>query len=153
LSEALEGEVVFSSFDPVPPAQKAEIFRIAVNGSNSVFWDLSRNGTQIAYGIRTIHSLIHTRELKQQATREISIPQWPELGSIGWSAGGESLFASDYAPSGSSLLRVTLDGKTQLLYKAAEPIELLKASPDGRYLAFGQVVSGVNVWLIEGIPH
>jgi hypothetical protein len=153
LSEALGGEIVFSSFDPVPAAKKAEIFRIAVDDADAAFWDLSRDGTRIAYGSRGIYSWLHIRERKQQATHDIYIPDWPELDSVGWSADGKSLFATDYAPRGGSLLKITLDGKTRLLYKAAEPIELLKASPDGRYLAFGQVLSGVNAWLIEGIPH
>ncbi len=153
LSEALQGEVVFSSFDPVPSAKKTELFRVAGDDAISVFWDLSRDGTQIAFGSRTLQSLIHIRELKHQATHEISIPQCPEIESVGWSADGRSLFAADYAPRGSSLLKITLDGKARLLYQAAEFIELPKASPDGRYLAFGQVVSDVNVWLIEGIPH
>jgi hypothetical protein len=48
---------------------------------------------------------------------------------------------------------LTLDGSVRPLYKAAKEAELPKASPDGRYLAFGEVVSGSNVWLIEGIPN
>jgi Tol biopolymer transport system component len=152
LSEAVGGEVVFSSFEPGPRAGKTEIFRIATENPSDVFWDLSGDGTRIAYGSRSEYSHIRIRDLAQKTIREISIPQWPELRSAGWAPDGRSLFASHFAPDGSSLLQVTLDGRAKALYKSAEPIELLKASPDGRYLAFGQVVSGVNVWLIEGIP-
>jgi dipeptidyl aminopeptidase/acylaminoacyl peptidase len=152
LSEALEGELVFSSFDPVPSAKKVEVFRIAVNDPDDVFWDLSRDGSRIAYGNRSVYSLIRVRELSNGTARDISVRRWPELVSISWSADGKGLFAADYAPRGSSLLHITLDGKVRVLYKGVEPIELLKASRDGRYLAFGEVVSSANIWLIEGIP-
>lgn len=163
LSETLEGEIVLSSFDPVPSANKHEIFRIAAGGANNsrvtdsdandIFWDLSGDGSRIAYGVRSVYSLIHIRELREGTTRDISLPRWPELMSVGWSADGKSLFATDFAPRGSALLRISLDGKATVLYQAVEPIELPKASPDGRYLAFGQVVSNVNAWLIERIPR
>jgi dipeptidyl aminopeptidase/acylaminoacyl peptidase len=96
--------------------------------------------------------VIHVRELKQGATRDITIPQWPELLTVGWSADGGSLFATNFAPTGSSLLHISLDGKVDLLYKSTKDAELPKASPDGHYLAFGAVESSSNVWLIEGIP-
>jgi hypothetical protein len=86
-------------------------------------------------------------------TRDIPVPAWPDLYTIGWSADGRSLFATDFAVTGSSLLRIALNGTVSVLYKAAKELELPKASPDGRHLAFGEVVSDSNVWLIEGIPQ
>jgi hypothetical protein len=62
-------------------------------------------------------------------------------------------FITNFDPAGSSLLHVTLDGKIRVLYKTAKEAELPKASPDGRSLAFGEVVSASNVWLIEGLPQ
>jgi hypothetical protein len=153
LSEALGREVVFSSFDPAPSAKKTEIFRIATDDPTALFWDLSGDGTQVAYGIGNVHSLIRVRELIRHTTRDIYLSHWPELKTVGWSADGKSLFAAAYAPKGGSLLHVALDGKVAVLYKAPEAAELLKASPNGQHLAFGQVVSDINVWLIEGIPQ
>jgi Tol biopolymer transport system component len=152
LSEATEKETVFSSFDPLPSGPKTELFRIATKNPNNVYWDLSPDGSRVAYGDRGAPPVIHVRELKQAATRDISIPQWPELLTVGWSADGGSLFATNFAPTGSSLLHISLDGKVDLLYKSAKDAELPKASPDGHYLAFGAVESSSNVWLIEGIP-
>ncbi len=152
VSEAAGNEVVFSSFEPAPGAKRTEIFRAAVEDANDVFWDLSRDGTRIAYSYVHDYSHIRVRDLRRRTEREISIPQWPELQSIGWSADGTAIFAAAFAPKGSSVVKVTLDGKARLLYGSGEPIEMLKASPDGRYLAFGQMLSSVNAWLIEGIP-
>jgi hypothetical protein len=153
LSEALGQELAFSSFNPVPSAKKNEIFRIAADDPDTIFWDLSGDGTQIAYGQRGGPSFLRVRELIHHTTRDIFIPRWPELTSVGWSADGKSLFATDYTPKGSSLLHVTLVGKVAVLYQAPAPIELPKASPNARYLTFGQVVSDSNIWLIEGIPQ
>lgn len=152
LSESTAREVVFSFFDPVPSAAKTETFRIQPNNPNNVFWDLSPDGCRVAYGERGVASVIHVRELRQNSTHDISIPQWPELLTLGWSADGGSLFSTNFAPTGSSLLHISLDGKVALLYKSPKDADLPKASPDGRYLAFGAVESSSNVWVIEGIP-
>ena len=153
VSEGAGNELVFSSFEPAPGAKRAEIFRVAVENENDIFWDLSRDGTRIAYSNLRDYSHIRVRDLRERTEREISIPQWPELQSIGWSADGTAIFAAAFAPKGSSVVKIRLDGRASLLYGSGEPIELLKASPDGRYLAFGQMLSSVNAWLIEGIPR
>jgi Tol biopolymer transport system component len=153
LSEALQDEIVFSSFMPVPSTTRAEIFRVVAKHPNSLFWDLSPDGSRIAYGERGLHSLIRVRELRSGKTSDIALSEWPELYTVGWSADGKGLFATDFAPTGSSLLHVSLDGRVRVLYKAAKEVELPKASPDGHQLAFGEVVSTSNVWLIEGIPR
>jgi hypothetical protein len=49
MSEARAGEVVFSSFDPAPSAVRSEIFRISVKDPADLAWDLSPNGSRIAY--------------------------------------------------------------------------------------------------------
>ena len=152
VSEEEGNELVFSSFEPAPGAKRTEIFRMAVEDANELFWDLSRDGTRIAYSYAHDYSHIRVRDLRKRTEREISIPQWPELQSIGWSADGTAIFAAAFAPKGSSVVKITLNGKASLLYGSGEPIEMLKASPDGRYLAFGQMMSSVNAWLIEGIP-
>jgi Tol biopolymer transport system component len=154
LSEARPNEAVFYSFAPAPGAAKSEIFRIRVEDPDSVAWDLSPDGSSIGYCERDVRSAsIHVRELGRGTTRDIAIPGWVELLTLAWSADGKSLFATNFAPAGSSLLHVTLDGKYRVLYKAAKELELPKPSPDGRYLAFGEVVSASNVWLIEGLPQ
>ena len=152
LSEGREREVVFSAFDPVPSAAKTEIFRIQPNTPNNVFWDLSPDGSRVAYSERGTASVIHLRELKGNSTRDISLSRWPELLTLGWSADGGSLFATNFAPTGSSLLHISLAGKVTVLYKSSKDADLPKVSPDGHYLAFGAVESSSNVWLIEGIP-
>jgi len=153
LSEAEPNEVVFYSFVPLPAAPKSEIFRIRAGPPDMVAWDLSPDGSRIAYCEHDYHSAsIQIRELRAGTTRDIPIPGWVELLSLGWAADSKSLFVTNFSPTGSSLLHVTLDGKHRVLYKAAKEAEMPKASPDGRSLAFGEVVSASNAWLIEGLP-
>jgi len=151
-SEAGLNEVAFHSFAPVPGTAESEIFRIQAKAPNSVAWDLAPDGSRIAWCERDARSAsIHVRELGRGTTRDISLPDWVELVTITWSADGRSLFVTNFAPDGSSLLHVTLDGKYRVLYKGAKEVELPRPSPDGRALAFGEVVSASNVWLIEGL--
>jgi Tol biopolymer transport system component len=154
LSEAGRNDVVFSSFARAPSAAKSEIFRILAEDPDGVVWDLSPDGSRIAYAEHNWTSAsIHIREVAQRTTRDIPLSGLAELQTLAWGADGESLFFTTFAVTGSSLFHVTLDGRYHLLYKGAKDVEAPRASPDGRYLAFGDVVSASNVWLIEGIPR
>lgn len=154
LSEAASNEVVFYSFAPVPGTIKSEIFRLKAKDPNFVAWDVSRDGSRIVYSERDYSAAsIHIRELGRGTTRDILLPGLVALVSVGWSADGKGVFVTSFAPAGSSLWQVTFDGKYRVLYKGAKEVELPKPSPDGRLLAFGEVVSASNVWLIEGLPQ
>ena len=153
LSEAQSNSVAFSAFSPVTSAAKSPMFQVTVKDPNAVTWSLSPDGSRIAYSEKDLHSAtVHIRELGSDVTRDISLPDRAELTTIEWAADGKSLFATVFAPDGSSILHVTLDGRYQQIHKVAKDVETPRASPDGRYLAFGEVVSGSNVWLIEGFP-
>ena len=153
LSEAGLREVAFYSFLPVPGTGKTEVFRIQIDNPDGVAWDLSPDGSQIAYAEYSSHSAsIHVRELKTSVTRDIPLKGLTELSTLTWSADTRSFFATTFAVTGSSLYHVTLEGKYQLLYKGAKEVEGARPSPDGRYLAFGDVQSASNVWVVEGFP-
>jgi len=153
LSEAGPNEVVFYSFAPLPGAGKSEVLRVEANDPNAIAWDLSPDGSRIACAEFTWRSAsIHIHDLISNTTRDIPLKGITELSTLSWSADGKSFFATTFALTGSSLLHVTLDGKYRVLYKGAKEVEAGRPSPDGRYLAFGDVVSASNVWLVEGFP-
>ena len=153
LSEAGSHELVFYRFAPLPGAGRSEIFRVQVDDPNSLAWDLSPDGSQIGYGRYDWKSAsIHVRELSTGTLRDIPLKGMTELSTLSWAADGKSLFATTFAVTGSSLFHVTLDGKCRILYNGAKEVEGARPSPDGRYLAFGDVVSASNVWLVEGLP-
>ena len=149
LSELVQRQVVFTAFDPVE-GRKGELARIEIDPSICTFWDLSPDGRWIAFGKREEASgRIRLLPLAGQAAREISAGGWTELENTAWAPDGKALFVTGRASNGSPLLRVSLDGETQLLYKAGYYLENPVPSPDGRYLAFGEMTLESNAWVIE----
>jgi len=154
LSEAGLQEVTFYSFSPVAGAVKTEIFRIKTDHPDGLAWDLSPDGSQIAYGEFSWRSAsIHVREITTSVTRDIPLEALTELSTLSWSADGKSFFATTFAVTGSTLYHITQEGKYSVLYKGAKEVEGARPSPDGRYLAFGDVQSASNVWVVEGFPQ
>jgi Tol biopolymer transport system component len=116
------------------------------------FWDLSPDGSRIAYGqfdSRTDdHLTILT--LNDRTTRVVPLAEWTTLNSLSWSADGTALFVTTSRREGSEILHATLDGKVDVLREDtgrwfANP----RPSHDGRLLAFGVRTTDSNVWLIE----
>lgn len=151
LSELVHRQVVFTAFDPVG-GRKGELARIDTDPSIYTFWDLSPDGRWIAFGARDEASgRLQLLPLAGQAPREISAGGFTHLEFVAWAPDGKALFATGWASNGAPLLRVSLDGETQLLYKGGYYVENPVPSPDGRYLAFGEVTLESNAWVIENL--
>lgn len=74
---------------------------------------------------------------------------WDRLDSVAWSADGKSLFVGSFSPTGTYLLHVSMNGQAQIIRKSGLWIDRPLPSPDGRYLAFGEVTSNQNAWMID----
>ncbi|MEK7409304.1 MAG: WD40 repeat domain-containing protein [Acidobacteriota bacterium] len=149
MSELVQSQVVFTAFDPVE-GRKGELARINVKGDD--FWDLSPDGRWIATGqLSGTDGRIRLLPLAGQAPREIFVSDWSFLESVAWAADGKALFVTGFASKGTPLLRVSLDGKAQLLYRGSKYVESLVPSPDGRYLAFSDMTVESNAWVIENL--
>jgi Tol biopolymer transport system component len=150
LGEINGNQIVFSAFDP-RLGRQGEVARIQVEPSLT-FWDLSPDGSRIAFGkMEGDGGHIRLLDLAGGRARDVTVKGWSNLASVGWSADGRSLLATNWASKGASILRVNLNGQIQLLYKAPSSmlLERLVPSPDGRYLAFGEVATASNAWMIE----
>jgi len=147
LSEQVLDQLVFTAFDPVE-GRKGELTRIAAASVD--FWDLSPDGQWIALG-KSAETNGHIRlvPLAGQAPREISAGDWTHLQSVAWAADGKSLFVSGFASKGGPLLHVSLEGKTLLLYRGNKYTENPSPSPNGRYLAWGEMVEEGNAWVVD----
>jgi Tol biopolymer transport system component len=147
LSEELGGEIVFTSFDPL----RGRGAKLASMPSGSFsFWDLSSDGHRIALGKNEeTKGLIRLLSLTGKPSREVPAGDWTHLLSVAWSHDGSALFVTAFASKGAPLLRVSLDGKAQLLYRGLKYVENPVVSPNGRYLAFGEMTEDGNAWVMD----
>jgi Tol biopolymer transport system component len=158
LSEISNEQVVFYALDPLR-GRMGELARINFEPNarfwralSDIFWDLSPDGSRIAFGMCEPHGgHIRVLDLTSREESEVTVKELACLTSATWSRDGKSLFVTNSASRGDSILRVALNGQTQLLYKSPViGLERPVPSPDGRYLAYSQVNSTSNVWMIEG---
>lgn len=149
LAEAAPDRISFSAVDPAQ-GRRGELAGIDAYPIGS-FWDLSPDGTRVAVGsCENGDSHIRILELATKRETRVTIKGWPCLTSVDWGADGKSFFASTWASKGGSLLRITLTGEAKLLYRAAGmSLERPIPSPDGRFLAYSEVTTIGNAWMLE----
>jgi dipeptidyl aminopeptidase/acylaminoacyl peptidase len=151
VTEGDSNRVTFYRFDPIR-AGKNEISSVDAHGSS--FWDLSGDGSKIAFGDVGRGDHVRILPVNGGAPRDVPVNGVRVIASIGWAADGESLFLTGTAPEGGSILRhVLMDGQSQLLYKSDAWLERPLASPDGAHLAFGLASSSNNVWTVENLKE
>lgn len=147
LSEKFNDDVVFTAFDPVH-GRRGEVLRFA--SSSFSFWDLSPDGRWIAMGRNDENTgRIQLVSLAGDSPRYVDAGGWTHLLSVAWASDGKALFVTAFASKGAPLLRVALDGGTRMLYRGLKYVENPVASPDGRYLAFGEMTMDGNAWLLD----
>ncbi|MBI4473085.1 MAG: PD40 domain-containing protein [Acidobacteria bacterium] len=153
IAEPQQDEVLFTAFDPIQ-GRKTELARARIPATR-LFWDLSRDGSRIAYGefLWGGGDKVTIVTLSGGSTRELALKGWTNLNSVAWSAEGQSMFATTMRREGSALLRAGIDGSVDVL-RDQEGRWFLnpRPSPDSRFLAFAISATDSNVWLIEDSP-
>jgi Tol biopolymer transport system component len=148
LAEQEGDQVIFTAFDPVK-GRGAELARFHAT-ERSVAWDLSPDGERIAVSqLETARGIITIIPLSGGARQEIPLKGWARLSSLGWSPGGDSIYACNFTTSVSSMFHVSLKGDVQVVYQTTGSAERPLVSPDGRRLAFGGRIVNSNAWVIE----
>jgi hypothetical protein len=152
LSELKERQVIFTAFDAAGDRTR-ELARIDVDPTILTFWDLSPDGKTIAFGKREEDSgRIQLLSLEGAKMREVQAGKSTHLEFVAWAADQRGLFVTGWASKASPLLYIDLDGKTHVLYdKGRYYVESPVPSPDGRYIAFGEVTLQSDAWMIENI--
>jgi Tol biopolymer transport system component len=151
LAERRDKQLVFSSFDPVK-GRKAELITLPLKPVRTG-WDLSPDATRLAISeFSYTQGDITIVPLNGAATQKITLPQSPELLTVAWAADGKSLFAASFSSRGTSIVHLDLAGHSKVLFKANWRILTLEPSPDGKYLAFGPVISNSNAWTMGSFP-
>jgi Tol biopolymer transport system component len=149
VSERVDNQVVFTAFDPVQ-GRKGQLASPDLEGAG--LWDLSPDGRWIAVeGQRRIRLVPLAGQAPREILMENVIGIENILEALAWAADGQSLFVVPRTSQGEPLLRVLLDGKTQLLYRGTKYLHSPVASPDGRYVAFTDLKVESNAWVIENL--
>jgi hypothetical protein len=143
--------VVLSTFDPAR-GQRRELATIADDGAGTTFWDVSPDGSTIAFGQFDWGGGDQITLLRPAAgeRRVVRLKDFKNLADVAWAEDGRSLFATTETIRGGQLLHVMLDGTTHLL-RAFDGRTVLKPrpSPDGRSLLLGVIQTNSNAWVIE----
>lgn len=157
LSEIKDDQVVFSGFDPLEgrKGERATLDFAPNSGYYNTlfdtFWDLSPDGSRIAFGGCEPHgSHLRILDLDKKDENQISVKDWACFTAVGWAPDGTTLFVTNWASRGGSILRVALNGETQIVQQVVGMgLERPVPSPDGRFLAYGEVTTLSNAWMIE----
>jgi len=150
LAEADPEEILFTFFDAVN-GRRSEAARVRAAPAK-FFWDLSPDGSQLAYGEfkSEENDSITILTPKDGVTRQVQLVGQSALSSLSWAAAGRGLFVTTKRREGSDLLYVGLDGKISLLREETGRVFVSpRPSPNGRFLAFAVRTTDSNVWLLE----
>jgi DNA-binding winged helix-turn-helix (wHTH) protein len=122
---------------------------------NSEIWDISPDGTRIAY----INNIDHADSIElfdlastSRNKTSIHVVNNDPLRSLFWDAEGRGFYVSAYDTSGRvlELLHVSLEGSTHILRTQATSGEgWAIPSPDGKHLAYQQWTQDGNIWMLQ----
>jgi hypothetical protein len=123
-------------------------------GPRSYSWDLSRDGSRLAFTQSVDREgRIRILSLAGREARETYVKDWNYLRSLSWATDGKGLFVGRRPISGSTLLYVDLEGRSDVLWQQGElpgsPWTWGVPSPDGRHLALVGYTADTNVWMLE----
>ena len=139
--------LIFTAFDA--HGRGAELARFKTEPLAQYAWSLSADGTRIAT-LKYLDAQIQVHSLDGQAPREVTVKGETHLAGVYWAADGKGWFVARMSPSGTVLLHVGLQGRTNPLWDSkGESIAYGLPSPDGRHLAIVATVRSSNVWLLD----
>ena len=149
-----EKRLNIAALDPL--RGKGQLLRTVEKDAHAGFNDaLSPDGSMLALA-RGDEPEIRVRllSLTGGSDREITVKNWPNIGSMEWSPDGKGLYCGSVTSRGGTLLYVDLLGGAQVVAQSGEvgggPFVAGVPSPDGRHLALTGAIHYSNAWLLEG---
>ncbi len=145
-----QNQLSFYEFDPVK-GQGKELARTALGEPKNLTWSISPAGSQIAVASRDLlKEQIRVVDLRGGSEKNVALPKGWLISDLGWTSDSAAVLATLLSFTG-TMARVELDGKTSILIQGGKSQFFYNpvASPDGRYLAYGEQGWNANVWLLE----
>ncbi len=122
---------------------------IAAPAGTAARWDLSPDGTHLAIvGLESRKDRVRLIDIETGSSRELTVPNNGSADDVAWAPDGTLLLATSYV-RGYGILRLRLDGRSELLWKGANAPSRPVLSPDGKRLAFSLAIHSSNAWMIE----
>jgi hypothetical protein len=146
-------QCIFTAFDPMK-GRGREFTRIDLRQPvDRYFWDLTRDGTCLAFAREAPGSerRIRILPLSGGAADEVVIRRDIQMTSLVWAIDGGGFFVGGCAPD-AVLLFVDSSGATDVVWESATLFRKGPAgipSPDGRHLAILGWTLGSNIWMLE----
>lgn len=149
--------MIVTAFDPIK-GRGAEVARfdlrpdanVGVTIDHSPLCAISPDGSWLAIS-RSSDSPIEIHSLRGQATRIIRAKGVDKLYILRWAADEKGLFVSRKLFTGSELMHVDMQGRTQMLWRShgGNAACYGTASPDGRRIAIYDWEQSNNIWMME----
>ena len=151
-----ENQIVFTAFDPVQ-GRKAELVKVPVGSRRRQLGLSLRTGSRVVLSVFDYKAGdIQVVPLAGGTPQKLKCNAVDRIGSDrldgGWQqpVSGELFFARDIG-----IVRMPLERRIQTAFSnnQAGIFSRLLPSPDGRYLAFGPIVTTSNAWTIASFPR
>ena len=149
VAERKEGQIAFSTFDPLRGRGK-EVLRVKpYRGS----FTLSPDGTRIGLIRRSYtEGIIEMAPLDGGAHQKVSLAPYTQITNVAWAPDGKSIYANSFSSRGTTIVHADFAGHVKLLYKPTWEIFALSVSPDGKHLAYGPSIDDSNAWTTVTFP-
>ncbi len=154
LAEHVDRHEIFYEFDPRLGKRKELTHVNWVAPINPFYWDVSYDGSRIAYldttkGTNDI--IIINIAATPVTTKTIHVTGFDPFATLYWDAYGKGFYVS-CCSSGDLLeqLHIKLDGTAEILrQQVGSQFNWGIPSPDGKYFAFQKLIRKSNIWLLR----
>lgn len=145
-------QMIVTTFDPIK-GRGPELAQFDVSPNfdqimNNFSWNVSPDGTRLA-AARGMDGYLQIRSMRSGTTQIIKLKGLDDIRTLAWAADGKGFLISNGSGEGSVLLHVDLHGNAKALWKCSWRSCFGRQSPDGRHLAFRDVIRSSNMWMME----